>query len=72
MTRVEESIVAAKEWQHIDRSLLQGLIMVMGAPDVGKSSFARWLLEQLEGERAGLLAFLDGDPGRACSALLPP
>jgi polynucleotide 5'-kinase involved in rRNA processing len=70
MTRVEESIVVSKEWQHIDRSLLQGLIMVMGAPDVGKSSFARWLLEQLEGERAGLLVFLDGDPGQ--SVLGPP
>ena len=70
MNQVEESIVVSEEWRQIDRSLLQGLIMVMGAPDVGKSSFARWLLGQLESERAGRLGFLDGDPGQ--SVLGPP
>lgn len=70
MTQVEESIVVSEEWQRIDRSLLQGLIVVIGAPDVGKSSFARWLLQQLESERTGRMAFLDGDPGQ--SVLGPP
>ena len=70
MTQIEQSIVVSEEWQRIDRSMLQGLIMVIGAPDVGKSSFARWLLQQLESERTGRLAFLDGDPGQ--SVLGPP
>lgn len=43
--------------------------MVIGAPDTGKSTFARYLFERLSGE--GLkVAFLDGDPGQ--STLGPP
>ena len=43
--------------------------MVIGAPDVGKSTFARYLYERLllEGKK---VAFLDGDPGQ--SMLGPP
>jgi polynucleotide 5'-hydroxyl-kinase GRC3/NOL9 len=48
---------------------MHGALMVVGAPDVGKSTFARYLYSRLvsEGKRA---AFLDGDPGQ--SVLGPP
>lgn len=48
---------------------MHGVLMVLGAPDVGKSTFARYLYLRLvsEGKRA---AFLDGDPGQ--SVLGPP
>jgi polynucleotide 5'-kinase involved in rRNA processing len=47
----------------------EGIFMVIGAPDAGKSTFARYLFKrfQAEGLRA---AFLDGDPGQA--SLGPP
>lgn len=70
MTQAQGPIVASKEWERIDRSALQGLIMVIGAADVGKSVFAQWLLQQLESEPEHRLAFLDGDPGQ--SVLGPP
>lgn len=57
------------EWEAILDQTLRGLVMVVGAPDTGKSTFARYLYEQLcaRGEAA---AFLDGDPGQA--SLGPP
>jgi polynucleotide 5'-hydroxyl-kinase GRC3/NOL9 len=51
------------EWERIDPLQLQGTLLVVGAPDVGKSTFARYLYRQLQnaGRRA---AYLDGDPGQ--------
>lgn len=43
---------------------LHGLVMVIGAPDSGKSTFCRYLYAQLlDHQRA--CAYLDGDPGQA-------
>ena len=51
------------EWERIEPLQLQGTLLVVGAPDVGKSTFARYLYRQLQnaGRRA---AYLDGDPGQ--------
>ncbi|MFH1627997.1 MAG: Clp1/GlmU family protein [Pseudomonadota bacterium] len=57
------------EWEQINVSQLSGTLLVVGAPDVGKSTFARYLYGRL---RASLpcVAYLDGDPGQ--SSLGPP
>lgn len=65
-----ERIVVPREWEEISRAPLRGLVMVVGASDTGKSTFAHWLLEQLSSRSSVPLAFLDGDPGQ--SALGPP
>jgi polynucleotide 5'-hydroxyl-kinase GRC3/NOL9 len=56
-------------WQELDTADLSGVILVVGAPDTGKSTFARYLHTRLsaEGQR---VALLDGDPGQ--STLGPP
>jgi polynucleotide 5'-hydroxyl-kinase GRC3/NOL9 len=71
-------------WRQLDLADLQGVLLVAGAPDVGKSTFARYLFHRLV-EMVGKLhesdpatqtsrrvkpAFLDGDPGQ--SFLGPP
>lgn len=59
------------EWERIDLSGLQGILMVIGASDTGKSTFARYLFERLKNrDMSGHTAFLDGDPGQA--SLGPP
>jgi polynucleotide 5'-hydroxyl-kinase GRC3/NOL9 len=62
-------MVIPDAWKRLDMSSMSGVLMVLGAPDVGKSTFARYLYHRLisEGKRA---AFLDGDPGQ--SLLGPP
>lgn len=57
------------EWQQLNLAQLRGTLLVAGAPDVGKSTFARYLYQRL---RAASLrvAYLDGDPGQA--SLGPP
>ncbi len=55
-------------WESIDLPDA-GLVMVIGAPDTGKSTLARYLYQrQCRASRP--VAFLDGDPGQ--SALGPP
>jgi polynucleotide 5'-hydroxyl-kinase GRC3/NOL9 len=56
-------------WEAILSGSLRGTIMVLGAPDTGKSTLARHLYERLaaEGRR---VACLDGDPGQ--TSLGPP
>jgi polynucleotide 5'-hydroxyl-kinase GRC3/NOL9 len=57
------------EWEQIDLQELNGVLMLIGAPDTGKSTFARFLYQRLTA--AGRLpAYLDGDPGQ--SSLGPP
>lgn len=70
-------------WEQIPVSGLRGTIMVIGAPDVGKSTFARYLYQRLsastvlpqepsqpEKPSRTRVAYLDGDPGQ--SELGPP
>ena len=63
------SIDIPAAWDRLDLSGLSGVAMVIGAPDAGKSTFARYLFQRLadQGRRT---AFLDGDPGQA--SLGPP
>ena len=51
------------EWERIDPFQLQGTLLVVGAPDVGKSTFARYLYQRLQ-ESKRPAAYLDGDPGQ--------
>lgn len=56
-------------WSQLTLSGLRGTLLVLGAPDVGKSTFARYLYRRLSAETPAV-AYLDGDPGQ--SALGPP
>lgn len=56
-------------WEQMDLAGLRGTVMVIGAPDTGKSTFARYLYQRLR-RQSRRVAFLDGDPGQ--SALGPP
>ena len=59
------------DWESLDLSGLHGVLMVIGAMDSGKSTFARYLFGRLQRqEGSGRVAFLDGDPGQA--SLGPP
>lgn len=61
------SIPAA--WSALDLDPLSGVLLIVGAPDSGKSTFARWLCERLA-QAGRSVAFLDGDIGQ--SSLGPP
>jgi polynucleotide 5'-hydroxyl-kinase GRC3/NOL9 len=67
MANETEEILPA--WEELDLSRLNGTLMVIGASDVGKSTFARYLFRRLS-KIAGPVAYLDGDPGQ--STLGPP
>jgi polynucleotide 5'-hydroxyl-kinase GRC3/NOL9 len=56
-------------WEELDLSRLSGVLMVVGASDVGKSTFARYLFRRLS-KGGGPVAYLDGDPGQG--TLGPP
>ncbi|RCK74692.1 MAG: hypothetical protein ANABAC_1409 [Anaerolineae bacterium] len=51
-------------WKALRPNQLHGLIMVIGAPDSGKSTFCRYLYSQLLAQQRSC-AYLDGDPGQA-------
>jgi len=55
-------------WERVDLPTA-GVVMVIGAPDTGKSAFARYLYRRLC-HASRRVAFLDGDPGQ--STLGPP
>ncbi|MCX6029221.1 MAG: Clp1/GlmU family protein, partial [Chloroflexi bacterium] len=59
----------ASSWHHLPAADLAGVILIVGAPDTGKSTLARYLYDRLTaaGRR---VALLDGDPGQ--STLGPP
>lgn len=50
-------------WKDLNFRELDGTLMIIGAPDVGKSTFARYLFQQLHSVFTRI-AFLDGDPGQ--------
>lgn len=56
-------------WKRLSLQGVRGVVMVIGGPDAGKSTLARYLVGRL---RAGheRVALLDGDPGQ--SSLGPP
>jgi len=56
-------------WEHLTLSSLSGTILVVGAPDTGKSTFARYLYRRLCAHHARV-GFIDGDMGQA--TLGPP
>lgn len=62
-------IVVPEAWLGLDLTALRGVLMVVGAPNTGKSTFARWLCARLAG-LGRLTAYLDGDVGQ--SVLGPP
>jgi polynucleotide 5'-hydroxyl-kinase GRC3/NOL9 len=56
-------------WENLTFSSLRGVTLVIGAPDTGKSTFARYLYRRL-GEHHERVGFIDGDMGQA--TLGPP
>jgi len=58
------------QWQALPLEGVSGVILVLGASDTGKSTFAHYLFERLSERLPGKAAFLDGDPGQ--SQLGPP
>jgi polynucleotide 5'-hydroxyl-kinase GRC3/NOL9 len=57
-------MIVEEEWKNLSSESLNGMLLVVGAPDTGKSTLARYLFERAcrEGKRA---AFIDGDVGQA-------
>jgi polynucleotide 5'-hydroxyl-kinase GRC3/NOL9 len=66
---VDGDIHIPPAWERITLSALTGTVLVVGAPDTGKSTFARYLYRRLCTCRERV-AFLDGDVGQA--TLGPP
>ena len=64
-----ELVNVPTEWEQLTVARLRGTLLVIGATDVGKTIFARYLYQRLcsQSRRA---AYLDGDPGQ--STLGPP
>lgn len=56
-------------WERLTLANLNGVILIIGAPDTGKSTFARYLYRRLY-EYHERVAFVDGDIGQA--TLGPP
>jgi polynucleotide 5'-hydroxyl-kinase GRC3/NOL9 len=65
----DQHVLVPAEWRSLELTALHGVLLVVGASDTGKSSFAHWLFRTLadSGQR---VAFLDGDVGQ--SSLGPP
>ncbi len=57
-------------WDKINLREAHGTLMVIGATDTGKSTFAQYLYRRLCAEPGRRVAYLDGDPGQ--SRLGPP
>jgi polynucleotide 5'-hydroxyl-kinase GRC3/NOL9 len=61
------------QWKRIDFEKLSGVLLVIGSPDVGKTTFARYLharVLELCVDHSACAALIDGDPGQ--SSLGPP
>jgi polynucleotide 5'-hydroxyl-kinase GRC3/NOL9 len=64
--KLQPGVKIPAEWESIDLTGLRGVLMVVGANDTGKSTFASYLLARFQDqELSGHIAFLDGDPGQA-------
>ena len=63
------SIEVPPDWENLTFSAMAGVILVIGAPDTGKTTFARYLYKRLM-EHHQRVGFLDGDMGQA--TLGPP
>ena len=59
---------APSEWRELDRKALSRTVLLVGATDTGKSTLARWLLEQAR-NRGRTAAWLDGDLGQSSLGL---
>ncbi len=57
------------EWKNIETDHLNGIVMIIGTTDAGKTTFGKYLYGRLS-EQYQPVAFLDGDPGQ--STLGPP
>ncbi len=65
------ALVVPDEWENISSALLQGVVMVVGGVDTGKSSLVRYLWQRLTAEYDRTVpAVIDGDVGQA--VLGPP
>jgi len=68
---VRNDLDVPPEWEHIPFTELTGTLLIIGAPDTGKSTFARYLYRRLCRTNAHRqVAFVDGDIGQA--SLGPP
>jgi polynucleotide 5'-hydroxyl-kinase GRC3/NOL9 len=67
---MEEEIVSDRpievppRWEQLDLDRLRGTVLVIGAPDSGKTTLGRYLYAELVA-RGQRVAFLDGDPGQS-------
>lgn len=79
----DQDIEVPKAWQEMELGDLRGPLLVVGGPDVGKSTFARYLYRRISekihhsdsdgsnsNRSSAPVAFLDGDPGQ--TSLGPP
>jgi len=64
-----DQIEIPPEWEKLPFDKMSGMVMVVGAPDVGKTTLAKYLFWRLNQDFEHV-AFLDGDPGQ--STLGPP
>lgn len=67
--KIPDDLQIPSRWQHLTLEGTTGTLMVIGAPDTGKSTFARYLYLRL-GEFHERVGFIDGDMGQ--STLGPP
>lgn len=65
----DQHVVVPAKWRALELAKLHGVLLVVGASDTGKSSFAHWLFRRLT-ESGRRSAYLDGDVGQ--SSLGPP
>ncbi len=61
-----DEVVVPQAWRDLELDRLPGILLVVGAPDTGKSTFACWLFERLRAQRSGPLGLLDCDVGQSC------
>ncbi len=69
VTVPDAKIEVPRAWAQLPVEEWRGTVMVVGAPDTGKSTLARYLCRRLS-VASVMTAYLDGDPGQ--SALGPP
>lgn len=59
-----ESLDVPASWRDLDQAAMAGTIVVIGAADTGKSTFARWLVGELSQHHARV-GWLDADMGQS-------